>query len=253
MPSRARAKKNNYRKKRPTRKPRGRRLPKAKAVSETKLIKQICLLDNNPLFTTAQIHHTPYWQGNLEDSFNFTLTNNGNNSADRSAKDFINNGTGMNERIGRQVTIIQCKERLILDILPVGDHVSSLPLQFRIIQGWVKEGIDNYMDLTTEVTTLYSEVNWNKYKVLKDYIINRRPLNAISGATSQVNSYKSIEIKNTWSPNKVIKWGGDSTDAGQPPAQYLGYAPFLLIFNPKYATYKLNTIFFKRTITFKDL
>ena len=151
---------------------------------------------------------------------------------------------------------MNARSKLILEIKHVsGATVDPTPLQFRIVQGWVKEGIDNYMALTTEVNSLYSEVNWNKYRVLKDYIVNRRPLvaNNPTLSTGLTNSYKPITINSVWSPNRVLKWDKDTTPAGQVPCQYMGYAPFLLIFNSEAANYHLETKFYKRTISFKDL
>ncbi len=233
-----------------------KKIPKAKKVSETKLVKQILLAANNPTFTTEQIYNTPYFSDvpALEGSFNFTITQNGQALVDHYLKDFIRNGTGMNERIGRQITMLNARSKLILEIkdADVTNH-DSTPLQFRIIQGWCKEGIDAFMTLKGEVTTLYSEVNWNKYRVLKDYIVNRRPLQAIGEAGNHKNSYKPIVINSTWSPNRLLKWDKDTTGSTDVPAQYIGYAPFLLIFNPGYAEHHLDTVFYKRTLSFKDL
>lgn len=231
-----------------------KKLPKAKKVSETKLVKQILLEANLPTFSTALTYNTPYFSDvpALEGSFNFTITNNGTANVDHYTKDFIRNGTGMNERIGRQVTMLNARSKLILEVKHVdGAAHDSTPLQFRVVQGWIKSGIDDFMDLTTSVTTLYSEVNWNKYRVLKDYIISRRPLAPAGDGTA--SSYKQIVINSVWSPNRLLKWDKDTTVSGTVPSQYIGYAPFLLIFNPQYATYHLDTKFYKRTLSFKDL
>lgn len=254
MPSSYQSSKKPFRRPKKTKyKKTTRSLPRAKQVSETKLVKQILLAANNPTFTTAMIFNTPYFSDvpALEGSFNFAITNNGATLTDHYLKDFIRNGTGMNERIGRQCTILNARSKLILEIKHIsGDDPS--PLQFRVIQGWIKQGIDQFMDLTTEVTTMYSEMNWNKYKVLKDYIVNRRPLSTGPVAAASA-SYKPIIINSVWSPNRVLKWDKDTTGSTAVPAQYQGYAPFLMIFNLQYATFHLETQFYKRTIAFKDL
>lgn len=230
-------------------------LPRAKKVSETKLIKKITLEANLPTFTTAQTYSTPYWFGSNESSFNFTITNNGHTDSDLHAKDFIKNGTGMNERIGRQITLLSAREKILLEVIPVVGQTLPTQLEVRVVQGWVKSGIDDFMDMKDAITTLYSEVNWVKYRVLKDYIVKRRALGTGIGDStdSEKTSYRDITINNVWSPNRVLKWDKDTAASSITPAQYEGYAPFLLIFNPSHATAHLKVKFHKRTITFKDL
>lgn len=270
-----RAKKRTYKKK-----ARGARV-RCKALSETKIMKSIIPADANITWTTPLIFHSPYTRS-LRLGYNFSITRNGNSAEDVNIKQFIPNGFGYEERIGRQVTIMGATNHLILAVEHNGTTVQPWGLPFyprkanvRIVQGWCKEGVNGLMALKAGVPTLYSEFNWNSYKIMKDYIVTRK--GTYSGLNQQgyplkpgnvddtggndqagvaVPTYDDIVIRSSWRPNKVLKFSGDSGAAGGTTGaggEYHGWAPFLMIFNAENAHIQLRMKFNKRVIAFKDL
>lgn len=234
----------------------------AKKFVETKLLKSIV---NAPVdLTHENIYHTPYFRDGVTAyhlSYNFSITQGGTTTTDGYVKDFIQNGTGFQQRIGRSIHLLGCREKQIFELKPVGgatgtDAFPSL-IEIRHIQGWVKGGLNNFMELTTEVNDIYDEINWTKYKVLKDRIYTRRALsyNTQLGTTpATASSYDAIKINNVWRPNKVLKWDKDTvTAAGSRPCEYSGWVPFQLILNPYHAKIKLVLIHNKRTLSYRDV
>lgn len=249
---------------------------KAKIQSETKLNKQIMEVSSLLTFTTPLISHLPFTR-TLRLSYNPVLTQNGTDATNIANKDFIPNGTGYGQRIGRQVTLMSCRENYVLAVEHNGSvlnpPVYPRNVELRIVQGWVKEGINQFAELLTETPTMYSEFNWVKYKIIKDYIVSRKAdytgLNVAgnpyiddgTGAEppeyrvnkKPVPAYNDIKIRCSWNPNRVLKWNEDSTANPAAPAEYVGWAPFLMIYNPNDSVIQVRQKYVKNTITYKDL
>lgn len=236
--------------------------------SETKLQKDIVDLTvpGTPQSITGSFWMTPYnsvWTSMIKDGTNLlnptvessglTVLNIGN---------FITNGAGRDQRVGRRISMMNANIRLVLHIRALevdGSYTYNMNPEFRVIQGWVKGGIDSLEALATDITTLYSEVNYSRYKVIKDYIITRTGRSAMtgygSGAYNDANAvltYGTIKLNFNWRPNgHHITF--DDTNAGVGNGtKYDGWVPFAYVLNP-HSNLQLSVDFCKRVNAFKDI
>ena len=173
---------------------------------------------------------------------------------------FIDNGTTRGTRVGRRVTMMSSTVNMVFHIR-VKEDISTTPPtylysanpEFRVIKGWVKDGIKGLQDLTHDISSLYGEIPYAKYKVQYDKVLSRR-LQA-SGLTNAElkGTYAPFKFNFRWSPKKAITFDAASSSVtGGANVQYSGWTPFIYFFNP-HTNLELSFDYMKRVNAFKDL
>ena len=121
----------------------------------------------------------------------------------------------------------------------------------------VKGGIDSLKNLEEDITGLYSEIPYARYKISYDKILSRRALSSGIPQADGVVSYKKFSLNFKWTPNRRITFDKSVSGAGVPPTiaddcRYNGWIPFMFFFNPHS---NLQIIFdnIKRLNIYKDL
>lgn len=247
-----------------------RRIPRALSLSETKLQKDIVDLDTYTAGVTGDFWTTPY-QRSWVNPATFLNPDVVNISIPASCHpvvnlgSFIQNGNERNERNGRRITMMSSTIEMVMHIRaysgatpPVYSY--NLNPEFRIIQGWCKGGLLALDNLVNDITGMYSEIPYSKYKVLKDYILCRTGRAAMVGSddTAYINpnavlSYKPIKLKFRWTPNRKITFSNSSTNAvPNDGVTYAGWVPFCYVLNP-HTNLSLTFDNLKRVNAFKDL
>lgn len=232
-------------------------------MAETKIIKDIQALSASSPTLSGEVNwYTPYFNtahATWNDAFNPTLTDGGYHALDFAVKDFISSGINNDQRIGRTVHIDRVTSNLILSIEPTSETLHDYPqvATFRVVQGWVKNGVNELNDLHSAITHIYDEFDWTQYHIKKDYLIKRSAKfsGLTLGATEHnVPTYGEITIKTSFRPDRKVSFSGPTvTASATPPCHYTGWAPFVYVFNQHHAYLDLKVQFQKRVIRFKDL
>jgi hypothetical protein len=252
------------------------------ATSETKLQKDT--LDFNNLAPgTTNIHHgnfwlTPYstsacWNqigptsggGIPADNQQHALNPPTNQAADNrlilpQVGQFIANGDTRSTRVGRRITMMSSSVEMVFHIRAIEDtsttpstYTYSANPEFRIIKGWVKDGVKGLQDLTHDISSLYGEIPYSKYKVQYDKVFSRRLQSSGLTNANLVGTYASVKYKFRWSPKKAITFNQtSSTVSGGNNTQYAGWTPFVYFFNP-HSNLDISFDYLKRVNAFKDM
>ena len=132
-------------------------------------------------------------------------------------------------------------------------YIYSANPEFRVIKGWVKDGVKGLQDLTHDISSLYGEIPYAKYKVQYDKVISRTlKASGLSSASLQ-GTYAPFKFNFRWSPKKAITFDATSSSVtGGANVQYSGWVPFVYFFNP-HTNLELSFDFLKRVNAFKDL
>ncbi len=230
--------------------------------SETKLIKDVNALSaSSPLLEAEVNFSTPYFNtahSTFNDYFNPITTDGGHTATDYAIKDFVSSGVDFNQRVGRAVHIKNINEHMVFRIGPSTSSTSTKPtLTFRIVQGWIRNGVDQIDQLRASITHIYDEMDWTKFKIKKDYIMTRKATYAASGVDTSVTpdqAWSDINLKFNWKPDKTVRFDkATQTGVLTPPAQYTGWTPFVLIMNQQHDLYSLKLLYHKRSISYKDM
>jgi hypothetical protein len=171
---------------------------------------------------------------------------------------FITNGNTRSTRVGRRITMMNSSVQMIFHIRVKPDdsttppsYVYSANPEFRVIKGWVKDGVKGLQDLTHDITSLYGELPYAKYKIQYDKVFSRRLLASGLAPSDALGTYAPFKLKFRWSPKKAITFD-DSTNSGQTNVQYAGWTPFVYFFNP-HTNLWVSWDFLKRVNAFKDM
>lgn len=266
-------------KKSKSRKPKSRRTRSKKSVknlalyaSETKLQKDtvdLVNMDATTALTGPKFFTTPYqatWDV-MNTIFNPVVNSTtGSNAMNPVLGNFIQNGSSRSQRNGRRVTMMSSHIDLVFHMDPIPDgsgqylYVSNPEL--RVVQGWVKGGLDSLQYLEGDIGSLYKEIPYSRYKIIKDFIISRTGQSAMVGHTgsayaspSMILTYKTIKLKFSWRPKGRITFDAynDTIDETILNTKYSGWVPFLYIFNPNSDQIRLSFDHCKRVNVFKDL
>ena len=176
-------KKNN--RKKAYKKTRG--LPTAVAQSETKLQKQITDLSVSPYDTPYSVSFwtTPYQRSFTNPALFLnpqTEVGGVNNSCAPpiALGSFIQNGNERDQRNGRRITMMSSTLDIVCHLRTKNTGTVEAPVysyninpEFRIVSGWIKGGLGAMGEITTDISSLYSEIPFSKYKIVKDYILSR--------------------------------------------------------------------------------
>lgn len=269
-------KKRTYKKKTSfTRRKINRGVPRAVMMSETKIKKDILNLDSPANDEhIGSFYCIPYCQNwsSLDTGGNSILNPDLNDSVGtggipQNLGNFITNGDFRDQRNGRRITMLNAHLDMIFHFRSKGVTVPGDPPtttykypmnpELRVIQGWIKGGIDSMPDLDSDIPNLYAEINYSRYKVMKDFIISRRAISALGAADpASAASYAPIKLKFDWKPNRRITFdNGILAGAVSTEVKYNGWVPFIYIrVNTEVATdlvFKFDKM--KRTLVFKDL
>jgi len=243
---------------------------RVKSATETKIIKDI--QDNSTHFTILNSKANvicPYFRldSSVTDGDHLTHWIN-NATSPAQLRNFIEVGPNYNQRIGRKVTISKSSWEMICFLNnPDTSANKEFPLfvNLRIIQGWVKGGYSHLKDLmidgdTVAGYTMYSELPYTKYRIMKDYTITRYPMAPISAPASGqdvVAAYKPIKLKFNWR-GQPINFQDSVVD--EPDRGWAGWCPFAIVFNPQAdngvqgltSALNLRVDYCKRVISYKD-
>lgn len=241
--------------------------------AETKIQKTITLLDGTAEHPTELIGnnwYTPYYHYSAETSidqiFNPVIYNPAVGQTSEILSNigsFIFNGDNRDQRNGRRITMLTSILNLVFHIrgIPSGDpavYSYNMNPEFRIVQGWVKGGIDSLKRLESDIQSLYSEIPFSRYMIKHDKVVSRRAITAIPSDASGEVSYLPFKYNFTWKPNRRITFDksvnevGSSGNYSEPNPRYDGWVPFVYILNP-HENLKLIFDNIKRVNIFKDL
>ena len=258
-----------------TRKKIARGVPRAVMMSETKMKKDIVDLSSSNT-NVGSFYIIPYCQSfsTLEGSDNSALnptivdtTVPANPIIAQNLGNFITNGDFRSQRNGRRITMLNAYLEMVFHYKsraqttgdpPTTSYKYPMNPEIRVIQGWVKGGIDSVPDMDTDISSLYSEINFSRYKIIKDFIISRRALSALDSTQvpEAAASYAPIKLKFKWSPNRRITFdNGIVAGAVTTEVKYNGWVPFLFVKAPTEMAQDLSFHFdnLKRVLIFKDL
>lgn len=248
-------------------------VPKEVMAAETKIQKTITLLDGtseHPTEMIGNMWYTPYHNYNESASIDTIMNPLIYNPAVGSENEilsaiggFVYNGDERDQRNGRRITMLTSVLNLVFHIRaqPTGEppvYSYNMNPEFRIIQGWVKGGIDSLKRLESDIQSLYSEIPFSRYMIKYDKVISRRALTAISANPEGEVSYLPFKFNFTWKPNRRITFDkavvevGSSGNYSEPNPRYDGWVPFVYILNP-HSNLKLVFDNIKRVNIFKDL
>lgn len=234
--------------------------------SETKLQKHIVDLSESAYQIPLNINFwsTPYQVSFVNPAVFLNPTTDIAGNPPIALGSFIRNGNNRDERNGRRITMMSSTIDLVFHLKSreVGGVYSYVQNpEFRIVQGYAKQGLTGLADIPVDIHDLYSEISYAKYMIMKDYILTRTGTAAMVGSDgtggyinpATVLSYKSIKLNFRWTPKRKITFDDSSTVAT--PNQntvYAGWVPFFIIINPHPT---LDVIFdnIKRLNAFKDL
>ena len=162
--------------------------------AETKIQKTITILDGTAEHPTELLGNnwiTPYYNYSPETSidalFNPVIYNPAvgqTNEILSNTGSFIFNGDNRDQRNGRRITMLTSVLSLVFHIRanPTGEpptYSYNMNPEFRIVQGWVKGGIDSLKRLEVDIQSLYSEIPFARYMIKYDKVISRRAISAI--------------------------------------------------------------------------
>lgn len=255
-----------------------------RSAAETKLIKHID--DNSGAGNTVKILDStcnvfcPYYRispksATMNNNEFITHFVNHTGTPPDELRNFIEVGANYNQRIGRKVrlmgTTLQIHGFFDNNFVGAGREY-PMYASMRVVQGWVKGGYEHLTDLMVGGDragavhgpqadySMYSEIPFSKYKIIKDYIITRYPRSpfAAPGSAQDIKAaYKPVSIKAHWSGQDITFQDSlpNSNERG-----WSGWCPFLMLLNPnadngdETAKDKLNFSidFCKLTIPFKD-
>lgn len=176
---------------------------------------------------------------------------------------FIVNGDERDQRNGRRITMLNSSMNFVFHLRaapPTGDppvYEYNLNPEFRVVQGWVKGGIDALSLVQDDINGLYTEIPYSRYKVLYDKIISRRALSSGIAQPDGTVSYKKFALNFKWISNRRITFDKSVGGTGVPATiaddcKYTGWVPFLYFYNP----HQNLQIYFdniKRLNLYKDL
>lgn len=171
---------------------------------------------------------------------------------------FIANGNTRDTRVGRRITMMSSTVEMIFHIRAIGTvgppvtYTYSANPEFRVIKGWVRDGVKGLQDLTHDISSLYGEIPYSKYKIQYDRVLSRR-LQASGLSTPELEgTYAPFKFKFRWSPKKAITFDQTSTGLSTGNVQYAGWTPFVYFFNP-HSNLEISFDYLKRVNAFKDL
>lgn len=171
---------------------------------------------------------------------------------------FITNGNTRSTRVGRRITMMNSSIEMVFHLRIAEDtstspstYIYSANPEFRVIKGWVKDGVKGLQDLTHDISSLYGEIPYAKYKVQYDKVFSRRLQSTGLTAPSLLGTYAPFKFKFRWSPRKTITFD-ESTNSGQTNVQYAGWTPFVYFFNP-HTNIEVSWDYLKRVNAFKDM
>lgn len=175
---------------------------------------------------------------------------------------FIANGDERDQRNGRRITMLTSITNMVFYLrakntadpgeTPV--YAYSANPSIRVVQGWVKGGIDALKDIESDIVSIYSEIPFARYLVKYDKVISRRGLE--SGATDPISvTYMPFKFNFIFRPNRRITFDGTGSNSSNSNAEnikYDGWIPFIYILQPDT---NLELVFenIKRVNIYKDL
>jgi hypothetical protein len=140
---------------------------------------------------------------------------------------------------------------------PETQYLYNLNPEFRVVQGWVKGGIDALDLIEADIAGLYTEIPYARYKILYDKILSRQALNSGIPQPDAAASYKKFSLNFKWVKNGRIMFDKSISGTGVPSTnaddcRYSGWVPFVYFFNPHS---NLNITFdnIKRLNIYKDI
>jgi hypothetical protein len=152
---------------------------------------------------------------------------------------FVLNGDERDQRNGRRITMLTSVIEMIFHFRAVGSgsppvYKYTVNPEIRIVQGWVKGGLDSLEHLEHDITGLYSEIPFARYMIKYDKVVSRRAI-ATGLPPEAVASYASFKYVFKWKPNRRLTFS-ESVPLGNTAAasncRYDGWTPFLYILNP---------------------
>ena len=261
-----------------TRKKIARGVPAAVMASETKMRKDIIDLSGTNVNTAVgSFYCIPYCQhfsqldGTSTSALNPDLVDTSvpaNPMIPQNLGNFIPVGDLRSQRNGRRVTILNAYLEFVMHFRaraqttgdpPTTTYTYPMNPEVRVVQGWVKGGIDSLHEITSDFSSLYNEINFSRYKVIKDFIVSRRAVSAIGGSTVPAEgaaSYAPIKLKFKWSPNQRVTFDASPVaGAVTTEVRYTGWVPFVYFISTPAVTTDLLFDFdnVKRLLVFKDL
>lgn len=248
-------------------------VPQEVMAAETKLQKDILDIQNNPgnNLLVGNGWTSPYlnWTPDVDIGafvFNRPIYNQADPATEKPMYNafgsFITNGDSRDERNGRRITMLTSVVDMVFHIraIPSGDppvYSYNINPEFRIVQGWVKGGLDSLKYLETDISGLYSEIPYSRYMIKYDKVISRRALDSGLTDPSGESSYAPFKYTFKWKPNRRITFSKSvptqvPSGGGTSECRYDGWVPFLFILNPHES---LELVFdnFKRLNLYKDL
>lgn len=176
---------------------------------------------------------------------------------------FVLNGDERDQRNGRRITMLNSSLSMVFHLRsnpptpPADQYLYNVNPEFRVVQGWVKGGIDALDLVESDIAGLYTEIPYARYKILYDKILSRRALSTGIPEADAVASYKKFNLNFKWVKNGRITFDKSVSGAGIPPTvadncKYSGWVPFLYFLNPHA---NLNIVFdnIKRLNIYKDI
>ena len=176
---------------------------------------------------------------------------------------FIVNGDERDQRNGRRITMLNSSMSFVFHLRsrapvpPETQYLYNLNPEFRVVQGWVKGGIDALDLIEADIAGLYTEIPYARYKILYDKILSRQALNSGIPQPDAAASYKKFSLNFKWVKNGRIMFDKSISGTGVPSTnaddcRYSGWVPFVYFFNPHS---NLNITFdnIKRLNIYKDI
>lgn len=247
------------------------RVPRAVYASETKIQKNIMDLTSNSAIGGAKLWTTPYQYNWVDHTGVFNpevVTAAAGNPINQNIGSFIINGDRRDQRNGRRITMMSAKVEMVFNLNPIPNAVTGVynyvsNPELRVIQGWCKGGIDSLKYLEDDINSMYGEIPYSRYKVMKDFILTRTGYSAMAGfdgpnstyaTPSLILNYKTIKLNFRWNPKRRLTFDNwASLPSGTTDTKYTGWIPFIYIFNPNSEQLNLEFRHFKRVNIFKDL